>query len=383
MEGLFAADAAAEPAACAVALAAVLGAMGFLRRQYRRFGRLAGWSGRVTLALPVLGIGLLAFAVYPLPAPAAGTCTGGGVPPVPVPLETFAAPAAQAGAGARHTAAAAAVLLPVGLVLGYRYRRGLLVSAGLCALLAAAIEAVQLTGALGAYPCPYRTAAADDVLLGALGGLLGRLLAPAAKRLLPRARPGAVADFLPPDAGRRVLGRALDLAVCWYGACAAEAAAAALAPAAATALVAPGQVRNAALAVLVLVCGAAVPMLRRDRATPGQAACRLALSAIRPQRPAARPRVLLRGVLSYVPVAVLLGAGLGWWAPVVAVLHGSCALVRSDRAGLFDLVARTRVTTRAGLVGGLPDELVRYAGPGGDSSGAALPAAAGSAGGPR
>ncbi|MDT0301661.1 hypothetical protein [Streptomonospora wellingtoniae] len=165
MGGLFAADAAAHGAAYGVALAVSIGATGFLRRQHRRFGRLAGWSGRITLAVLAAGIALAAFAVYPLPVPDAGVCAGGGAEPAPAPLAFLGA--LDRPAAAVHAAWAAGALLPAGLLLAYRHRRGAAAAAAVCALIAAGVEGLQYTGLLGAYPCPYRVAAADDVLLGA------------------------------------------------------------------------------------------------------------------------------------------------------------------------------------------------------------------------
>ncbi|GAA4948870.1 hypothetical protein GCM10023224_36130 [Streptomonospora halophila] len=360
MGGLFAADAAVHGAAYGVALAVSIGAMGFLRRQHRRFGRLAGWPGRVTMAVLAAGTALAAFAVYPLPAPAADICAGGGAAPAPEPLMLLGA--LDRPAAAVHAAWTAGALLPAGLLLAYRHRRGAVAAVAASALIAGGVEALQYTGLLGAYPCPYRVAAVDDVLLGACGGLAGWSLGAAAKRMLPRAWPGAAGDLLPPSALRRVLARLLDLAVCWFGACAAAAAAAA-ARAAGIAVSEEG-LRAAALVAFAAVFGAVVPVLRRDRATPGQAASYLALAAAGPPRPAPRGRALVRSALLFVPVTALLATGLGWWALLVPALHASTALVRRDRAGLFDLIARTRTTTRTWVAGGMPDDLMRFSPPG-------------------
>ncbi|MDT0301662.1 RDD family protein [Streptomonospora wellingtoniae] len=179
-------------------------------------------------------------------------------------------------------------------------------------------------------------------------------------------------DLLPPSAFRRTLARMLDLAVCWYGACAVAAAALPAARADGSAVSEEG-LRVAALAVFAVVSGAVVPMLRRDRATPGQAASYLALASAGPPRPAGRWRALVRSALLFVPATALLATGMGWWALLVAALHGAPALVRRDRAGLFDLIAGTRTTTRTWVAGGMPDELMTFSRQGG----AAPPAPAG------
>ncbi|MDA0567967.1 VanZ family protein [Streptomonospora sp. S1-112] len=348
-------SAAAQLAFAGAALAIALGSAGFLRRQHRRYGRLAGWPGQVTAAVLATGIGLAAYAVWPLPPGTDGLCApDGGAPAHPRPLAALTAlPPA-------HAALAAGVLVPLGLLLRYRYRRGVLAAVAVCAAVAAAVEAVQYTALLGAYPCAYRTAALDDVLLGAAGGLAGWLLGLAADRVLPRSWPGALADALPPALGRRLLGHLLDVAVCWSAATAAAALLTALpVPGRAVALAAD-PLRDTLFAALAAVFAVAVPLLRRDRATPGRAALYLALAGAGAPRPAGRPRVLARAALVWLPVGGLLVAGLPWWTLAVAALHGSTAVVRRDRAGLFDLVAGTRTTTRAALLGGLPDRLMRY-----------------------
>ncbi|MFB9802951.1 RDD family protein, partial [Streptomonospora salina] len=182
---------------------------------------------------------------------------------------------------------------------------------------------------------------------------------------LPRSWPSAVPDLMPPGAVRRLAARLLDLAVCWYGAATIAAVAAPALEQTAWSGQFGGEerLRAAALIVLALALGAVVPLLRRDRATPGQAASYLALAAAGAPRPASRPRTLLRTALLYAPVTVLLAMGLGWWALAAGAVHASCALVRRDRAGLFDLLARTRVTTRSAAVGGMPDDLVRFVPP--------------------
>ncbi|MFC3994987.1 hypothetical protein ACFOVU_03620, partial [Nocardiopsis sediminis] len=259
--------------------------------------------------------------------------------------------------GPADAAVAAAVFVPVGLLARYRYRRGLPSTLAVAAVLAGAIELVQGSALLGAYPCPYRVAATGDIVLGCLGAALGWALGAAAVALLPRAWPGAIADLMPPGLLRRILGHTLDLAMWWY-------AAMLLAGVAVAAGVAgpgqAGQVRAALLLVFAAVFGLLAPLLRTDRGAPGRAAVRVALAGQGPPHPAARWRVALRGALLYGPVAVLVAAGLPWWAPAVWVLHGSCAMVRRDQAGLFDLIAGTRVVTRSALTGHLPDRLIRF-----------------------
>ncbi|MFC4562122.1 VanZ family protein [Nocardiopsis mangrovi] len=337
-----------------VAFAVVLGSTLFLRRHFGGYGRIQGWQGMVTAAVLCTGIGLAAYAVWPLPRGIDGLCAlDGGAPAALAPLarrpETWAA--------AADAAVAAAVFLPVGLLARYRYRRGLPSTLAIAALLAGGIELVQGSALLGAYPCPYRVAATGDIVLACAGAVLGWVLGGAAAALLPRAWPGAIADLMPPGLSRRFLGHALDVAMWWYGAMlsAGVAVAAGVVPPGQA-----GQVRAVLLLALAVAFGVLVPLLRTDRSAPGRAAVGVALAGRGRPSPAARWRAALRGALLYTPAAVLFAVGLPWWAAAVWALHGSCALVRRDQAGLFDLITGTRVVTGSALTGRLPDRLIRF-----------------------
>ena len=106
-----------------------------------------------------------------------------------------------------------ALFVPLGVVLGVmlRWRFGVSVLVGLG--LSLAVEATQLTGSWGLYPCAYRQFSTEDVLLNTLGTAAGAGIA-----WLAQHRPWAAA-YIDPDSGRarssgrRVLAIALDLLV--------------------------------------------------------------------------------------------------------------------------------------------------------------------------
>ncbi|GAA1119744.1 VanZ family protein [Nocardiopsis composta] len=342
---------AAPAAAVAVAVCCAV----FLRLHLGRYGRIAGWPGRVTMAVLLTGIGVGAYAVWPLPAPA--ECAA---EPLTAPF-SLGGPGLPAGEVFRHAALAFAVPVPVGLLARYRYRRGVLSTVLLGALLALAVEAVQATGVLGALPCPHRVAAADDVLLGAAGALAGWLLGLAADRVLPRPWPSGLADLFPPGLGRRAAGHLIDLVLWWYG----TLLVAALAVRAGVAPLPESELHTAALIAAAVLFGLVQPLLRGDRSTPGRACLRLATASAGPlPAPASRPRVLVRSLLLYAPVTVLFAVDLHWWALLVPIAHGLPALARADGTGLADLLCGTRTATRAWTEGGgLPAKLIRYAPP--------------------
>ncbi|WP_017593503.1 VanZ family protein [Nocardiopsis potens] len=356
MGGFFEAGAGTGGIAAPVAAVAVAACCAvFLRLHLGRYGRIAGWPGRVTQAVLLTGIGVGAYAVWPLPGPA--ECAAD---PLASPF-SLGALEGRPGGPLRHAALAFAVLVPVGLLARHRYRRGVLATAALGALTALAIEAVQATGVLGALPCAHRVAAVDDVLLGTAGALAGWLLGLAADRVLPRPWPGGLADIFPPGLGRRAAGHLIDLALWWYG----TLLAAALIVRAGYAPLPESELHAAALIAAAVLFGLVQPVLRGDRCTPGRACLMLATAAAGPlPEPASRPRVLVRSLLLYAPVTVLFAAGLHWWALLVPIVHGLPALARADGAGLADLICGTRTATRAWTEGGgLPAKLIRYAPP--------------------
>ncbi|WP_049574452.1 RDD family protein [Nocardiopsis sp. SBT366] len=339
-----------EVAVAAIPLLMVTASALYLRGQHQRYGRLAGWPGQLTLAALLTGLGLAVYAVWPLPASGDGLCA----------VEPAAAPPLTV----RDAALALAVFLPVGLLARSRFRRGALTTLALGTALALVVVLVRATGVLGLYPCAYNTVAFETAGVGVAATLLGWLLARWVPVVWPygphRSWPSAVPDRIAPDLGRRMLGTFVDLGLWWFGA------ATFVALVGASGWVRPGardEVLTGALLALAVVFALVLPLLRRDRSTPGAAAVRLALTEWQRPRPASRPRVLARTALLHAPVIVLTALGLPWFALAVVALHASTAVVRPDGAGLADLVCGVRVRTRSSLNGELPERLVRYAPP--------------------
>lgn len=343
-------QAAIDVAVAAIPLAMVIGAALYLNGQHRRYGRLVGWPGRLTLAALLAGFGLVAYAVWPLPTSADGLC-----PVVPEPAPPL---------DARSALLALGVFLPVGLLARARFRRGFPVTLALGAALALAVAVVRATGVLGLYPCAYNPGA-PGLLAVAVGGVaLGWLLARWVPALWPfgphRSWPGAIPDHADADLTRRTLGTLCDLGLWWFGG------ALIVALLHAYGMIRPGteeEVRTATLLGVALVWALFPPLLRRDRCTLGRAALRLALTERSRADPATRGRVLARALLLQIPVAVLIALGLGWWALGALLAHVSVALVRPDHVGTVDLLCGTRVRTRATIDGEPPRRLVRYSPP--------------------
>ena len=122
--------------------------------------------------------------------------------------------------------------------------------------------------------------------------------------------------------------------------------------------------------VVVLVATLVMPLLRRDRATPGQWAFALGLADAGGDAPAGARSVWRRFAVWWLPVLVLAGFDRYEWVPVLALAVGLAARLRSDRRSLLGLVGRTRTVTAASLRPAPPT-------PEGDSSAQARPVESG------
>jgi len=68
------------------------------------------------------------------------------------------------------------LFVPLGLLVALAARRGPLVTLVLALGTSVVLETAQLTGLFGLYPCAYRQADLDDVLMNTVGALLGWLI---------------------------------------------------------------------------------------------------------------------------------------------------------------------------------------------------------------
>jgi glycopeptide antibiotics resistance protein len=237
--------------------------------------------------------------------------------------------------------------IPLGFLVTYWWRRGVGTAAALGLGVSLLIETTQGSALWGVYPCPYRVAEVDDLITNTSGALIGALLGVLATRLLPYRDPSPRSDPGPPTVRRRLFAALLDLTVAAVTAFLADAA---------LVIVELATGRNVQAAVpwftgvTWLVAGlvfVAVPLVRDDRATPGQAAVLLALARPGAQRPAPWWSVPVRFVVRWAPIII-------WGTPAIVVvlfLDGASVMLRSDRRSLTGLVSGTRTMTRDGLIG--------------------------------
>ena len=323
--------------------------------QYRRHGRLRGWSAVVAAAGALYGCALVAFTLFPLPDVTGEFCTSRSLSAYWQP-HPFASLDDIAAAGYSPTSPAflqvalnVVLFVPLGFLLCYRFRRGLVAATAIGLLVSVAVETTQGTAVFGLYPCPYRIADVDDLMTNTAGAVVGWLLARWVGRRLPAAVPEPVADTGPPGLVRRGLAFAGDLLTLSLAQFACRAVLVLIGEGTGT----PGLTGlatsdrfGAALGVLVpVVATVVVPLLREDRATPGQVAFALALADARTGGVAPARAVVLRFAVWWLPVVLLISAGHSGVVFFAAVVLGLAARSRADRRSLLGLVSTTDTTT--------------------------------------
>ncbi|MFI6811506.1 VanZ family protein [Nonomuraea sp. NPDC050328] len=334
----------------------VLGALPFVAGQYRRFGRVGGWSGLVAAAMVLYACAVVAFTLFPLPeiSDPVEFCRARQqlAHPQLRPLASLddivrAATPALRKQAFQQVFFNFVLFVPLGFFLRYRYRRGfwLTVLAGF--VLSLTVELTQLTGDWGLYPCAYRLFDVDDLITNTGGAAIGWLLAVPLAKVLPSAWPRPSADLGPPGVTRRVLGDLLDFAVWWFTATTAWIVLAIWQQLTAHAWAEFwSDVVLYAIGLLLLLV---LPLVRRDRSGPGRAALHLAVVDARTGRPASRGAVLGRFLIFPLPFVVLSALESPLSVLGLAVAHLVVVLARRDRRSIAGLATGTTTATRAAV----------------------------------
>ena len=347
-------------------LLAPLAAIPILNRAYARNGRVRPLPFVLALAVVAYACGLVAYTLLPLPDAATLTCPDEGLASQwqlrpfgtigVIGDEVAASGLLGALTGTVFLQVAFNVLLfvPLGALLAYAGRARLGTTALVGLGLSLAIEATQGTGLWWLYPCPYRFADVDDLILNTSGAVVGWLLGARMTRVAPLDATTRVEDLGPPSLGRRatsvfvdvtlvaVLGVALQIAV--------------LGPLVAGAGVEPSEpaLRTLAhavntLAATVLLLG--VPLVTRARATPGQRVVRLAVAPATGTDAVSARAIVVRFSVRWLPwliaSAAVATSGAAATFLLVAALGADAvtALARADRRSLSSLVSGTRAVT--------------------------------------
>lgn len=157
---------------------------------YHRFGRVE--PRRAVVLYGLLAYGLVALALIFLPFPTALVCDGEDMLSTTpfrwvTDMRNNLTANGRSGVGAVVTSTVflqqafnVALFVPLGVVLRKAYGRGPLAVIAIGLGVSLAVEVVQYTGNLGAYPCPYRTADVDDLISNTAGALVGWMVAPVA-----------------------------------------------------------------------------------------------------------------------------------------------------------------------------------------------------------
>ncbi|MCE6999362.1 VanZ family protein [Saccharothrix sp. S26] len=315
---------------------------------YYRFGRVE--PRRALVLYGLLAYGLVALALIFLPFPSSLECTGEDmVSTTPfrwvTDMRNNLAANGRSGIEAVVTSTVflqqalnVALFVPLGVVLRKSYGRGPLAAVAIGLGISLAVEVVQYTGNLGAFPCPYRIADVDDLISNTAGSLLGWMIAPAAL-VVPRV-PHPDASTAPPDTvtvPRRLLGLAVDVIV----------------------LVVLSHLvfRDDVWWLLALTFTIRVVLPAATGRTPGGWLLRYGLrrtdgTRANPLRITARELLGVTGLITYTALAPS-----SWWfaldLTVLAVfVLGAFALpvFRRDQRGLPDLTADTRAVPTASTV---------------------------------
>lgn len=190
---------------------------------YRRYGRpsLARLVGLAMVCLYATAI--VAYTTMPLPDSTGQWCQSHTADRNTTPLRFLVEILGAIEAVGRRAALRSSVFLQAVLnvaffvpfgVIGTRYLRWRTsVVVGLAAVVSAAIEVTQAVGIPFLYPCPYRVADVDDILLNTSGALLGVLLAPVLLWWMPSARSLSQERLQPRPVtpGRRWTGMVVDV----------------------------------------------------------------------------------------------------------------------------------------------------------------------------
>lgn len=319
----------------------------------RHFGRLRGWPMLAALGLMGSAIALAVFTILPLPDSADLACAN--------PAAWQLDPGRSLGQivdlyearGARATltsftfwqfVANIALFVPFGFFLHQASRWPGIAVIAVGASASMLIELSQGTGFFGVFPCPYRVFDVDDIIANTAGAVLGLLASYLAVGLFPFTRPPRLPDLAPPGRIRRAVALAADLAIAFAAVTAIEGAEAIVGvladgydvtvPVAIT-----PQVDLWVTVVVATAIGLGVPLVRRDRATLGQAVMNIA--PVRAEAPTTPPppwAVAARAVIRWVPW--LLSPAVA--GPVAAMIEAAVTLTRRDRASLTNLLTVTR-----------------------------------------
>jgi glycopeptide antibiotics resistance protein len=338
-----------------------LALMFLVYHHYHKHGTFRGWSAFVTTITFFYLMGVVAFTLFPLPVRGLQDCVAdqtsthwqliplSSVGPVIDMFASVGIPGALVSSAFLQVLLNVVLLVPLGMLLAYRYKKslGFTVLAGLGVSLL--IEFTQGTGIWRLYDCPYRLADVDDLITNTIGAAAGWAIAMMLARWLPDPAPTRNPDLARPTVRRRAFAGLLDLLSLLLVVMLADVAINSVSRwltggVVASQFVTP--VNTVAFSTIAIVLFWVVPSLRRDDATPGQIVTWLATVDGRSGHSASVGQTATRLVVRWVPIV----AGLFFLHPVTVLVvvgyESLSVLARSDRNSLSGVVAHSVTVTR-------------------------------------
>lgn len=324
---------------------------------YRNFGRFAGWPAVVAFSSLAMACALVAFTLFPLPDTATMVCGAlrtadhlqthpfASIDDIAQAVRTKGIPGFLASGAFLQVFFNVVLFVPVGFLAHQILRRHRVIGAiGIGVALTFMVELTQGTGVFGVYPCPYRLADVDDLITNTMGAVIGVAVSGVACRRLAFVTQVAVPDLDLPTLRRRIAASLLDtVAFVVLGVSLTVAVTAIVAKTTDVDVLHHSVLRWTRFVlqgpVTALVLGLVVPMVRRDRATPGQASVDVRLAEATPGQ------LVRRWLVRWGPLVAL---PLFWPVLFMPLVELAVASRRSDRASLSGVAGRTTtVTTRS------------------------------------
>lgn len=231
--------------------------------------------------------------------------------------------------------------VPLGFLLAYWARRSLSRTLLVGAVVSLLVETSQGTGLWGIYPCPYRLADVDDLITNTLGAGIGWGLGRVMTRVLPFRDPAPRTDLADPTVRRRFLAAGLDLLTVGLVSFTVDVVVEFAIAARGSTLEAESPVWTLIQVLVGALLLLGVPLIRKDRATPGQLTVLLALARDDALVPAGRGSVALRFALRWMPILAFGSIVL----TVIVVSELITVALRKDRRSWVGVLSRSRDVT--------------------------------------
>jgi glycopeptide antibiotics resistance protein len=325
----------------------------FLAWVYRRYRYPAPAPTLLAVASGLYASALVSFTTFPLPEAPEGFCTqrriedywqlipGNSLGPVAELAREVGWVETLSSGVFLQVAFNVVFFMPLGFLLAYWARRSLAVTALVGLGVSLLIETSQGTGLWGLYPCPYRLADVDDLIANTAGAALGWLLGWGLTRIAPYREPEPRTDASNPTVRRRTLAAGLDMMIVVVATFATDIVVQVGATVRGAQLDATSAVWTAVQVGVGALLLLLLPLVRADRATPGQLTVLLGTAARAERSPARRSSLVVRFVVRWLPVLILGLPAL----MVVGIVELLVIAVRRDRRSLSGVLSGSRTLT--------------------------------------